>query len=183
MNPLIFFLGKCDSEQFLFEVFFYVISIFCSVEPKSDSTFRFQYNMWILPEKHVLALNVISQPEVFNVWLSHSRVLLGRFHWKLGSISFIQPRIKIECVWFFCNLFCGITRRSLWFVNMMLFHSRNYTHNKIIICSIQNKDSFGIGDRLVMKQMNRTGRFRRDKIHNTGWTKCLVLIMGNQWST
>ncbi len=54
-------------------------------------------------ETHLRTQNIISQQEVFNVWSSRSRVLLGGFHWELMSISFIRLRIEMEFVWFFCS--------------------------------------------------------------------------------
>ncbi len=46
-------------------------------------------NVTIATEMGLSPRNVISQ-QVFNVWSSRSRILLGGFHWKLGSISFIR---------------------------------------------------------------------------------------------
>ncbi len=87
----------------------------------------------IAAETHLSAQNNISQQEVFNVWSSHSCNLLGGFHWKLGSISSRRPRIEIKRVGFFCNLFCGVARWLLWFVNTVSFHTRNCTCNETVI--------------------------------------------------
>ncbi len=79
----------------------------------------------IVTETRLSAQNGISQEDVFNVWSSCFRVLLGGFHWKFWSNFFIWPRIKIECLWFFCNFFCNVIS-WLWFVNTVPFHIQSW---------------------------------------------------------
>ncbi len=47
----------------------------------------FFISVTIVTETQLSTQNVISQEKVFPVWSSHSCVLLGGFHWKLGIIS------------------------------------------------------------------------------------------------
>ncbi len=103
-------------------------------------------DMWLLPQKRVLAPKTIFHRKRFSMFdrLVFTFYHADWFHWKLWSICFIRPRIKIECLRFFCNFFCGVIS-WLWFINMVPFHVRSW--NKWT--ELFNLD--------------------RDKIHNNGW--------------